>query len=492
MIKWKNKNILLLIMCMFLGTVGCAENVSAETQKNNVPAVEFDNHMVEDSDISVSKKASDDSKYLGTKSPYPYEENHISAAPEDYKPVFIQYVGRHGSRHQTKAKYDITLFELLSIAEKENQITETGKELKDQIGKLIEFEKDDYGQLTKLGRENLNKIGERTAANYKEVFADGKPILGYATYKQRTQDSRDEFFAGLKKNIAGNQITTASYSEDQDPYLRPFDFAPDYKEYEENGAWKKKVEKYAQKKDGKINSKRVLTQFFSEEFYNRLDKGEFQIKDLKGKVALSSPTDAVTNLYNLYTFTPSLASEGGNFNFKKYFTSKELKWYADLMNMEDFYSKGPSLEDTDVTVNFMAPLVKYMITSSDDALKNENYAGIFSFAHAETIIPLTAFLEIDGCSKSTDEPKKVADKWKGAEVSPMSANIQWIFYSNGEDYLVKMLHNEKEVAFPIKTDTYPYYKWEDVKKYYTKKVEKLGISLDSTMEENMNSLNKDF
>ena len=111
-----------------------------------------------------------------------------------------------------------------------------------------------------------------------------------------------------------------------------------------------------------------------------------------------------------------------------------------------------------------------MINSSEIGIKNAKQAGVFNFAHAETIIPLVSFLDIGSYNLSSDNPEEILKNWDASLVTPMGANIQWLFYSNGKEVLVKMLHNEKETTFPVKTTIYPYYKWEDVKKYYQAKL----------------------
>lgn len=50
----------------------------------------------------------------------------------------------------------------------------------------------------------------------------------------------------------------------------------------------------------------------------------------------------------------------------------------------------------------------------------------------------------------------------------MSANVQWVLYSNGCEYLIKALLNEKEVRLPVKTNSFTYYKLSDVASYYKK------------------------
>lgn len=443
--------------------------------------------------VFLGAKINDNQGYRGTKTPYPFTKASYTAAPEGYEPTFINFVGRHGSRHLSGSKYDKTLMELLTIAEKDGQITNLGKELKHEIGKLMEVEKDNYGLLSVSGAQELEGIGSRVAHNFKDVFSGDKKIIAQATFKDRTPQSRDNFITGLQEGLGGGKlnILTSAFEEGQDPYLRPYDLATKYNEYAENGEWVKLFEDYATQKVGADYAKDVLLQFFSSSFYDRLDAGEFKLKDDKDKVKLSSPTDAASNLYELYIISSNIKGEG-NFEFGRYFTSNQLKWYESIDNIKDFYEKGPSLTSTDLPQDIAAPLVKELINSTEQSIKKKDTAGVFRFAHAETIIPLSSFLDIKGANVSVDQPEQVGQNWNGSVISPMGANIQWILYSNGKDYLVKMLRNEEEIAFPIETKMFPYYKWEDVKAYYEKKLKAVGIDMDSSLEDNIKLLQEKF
>lgn len=440
-------------------------------------------------DISAFETKNKYFTYLSSKTPYPYETKEYTKAPKDYDLVFINYVGRHGSRHLSSSKYDKTLFELLSIAEKDGEITDLGKELKNEISKLMKVEEGNYGLLTIKGKKELENIGRRTAINNEKLFTQKSQIIAHATYSDRAQESRDEFLKGLTKEVNSLSVTSSFYDEFKDPYLRPYDIAEKYIAFEENGEWNSIFEEYTKREVGKKFDKEVLSKLMSEKFFNKLEKGEFKLKDESGKVKLKNPTEAVSNLYNLYIISAALKEEG-TFEFKKYFTEEQLAWYESVISMEDYLQKGPSI--TSLPTDIIAPLVKEMIDSTENGLKNPKLAGIFNFAHAETIIPLVSFLEIGTSNVSSNKPEEILKNWNASEVSPMGANIQWLIYSNGQDMLVKMLQNEKEVSFPIKTSTYPYYKWEEIKLYYQTKVEKIGFSKDSNLEKNIQILKTRF
>ncbi|MEG0517189.1 MAG: hypothetical protein RR523_16230 [Cetobacterium sp.] len=405
---------------------------------------------------------STDFNYLGTKQPYNVKEISTAPVPNGYKPFFINHLGRHGSRHLSSPKYDVSLYELLSIAEKEGAITPEGLELKNSIAQLMEIEKGNYGLLTDVGVKEQKDIAKRFYENNKEIF--GKDIFASSTYVERAQQSRDAFLEELGQ-YTPNINFKVSTNNKKDILLRFFDLSPEYEEFSENGSWKKELNTYSKSKN--FNNE-VLNQLFSKDFIKRLETGEFKLKDSKGKTVLKNPTDAVRNLYDLYIIQANIGKDLG---FGKYFSEEQLKWYEEVDNLSDFYEKGPGKNGEDIATNIAFPLLENFIVTSDDAIKNQNTSANLRFAHAETTIPFITLLEINGYSAKEDNIEKVYDKWLGRDISGMSTNIQWIFYKNNQnDILVKILHNEKDAELPIATSMKPYYKWDDVKNFYTNKL----------------------
>lgn len=424
--------------------------------------------------------------YLASKTPYPFQETEYSAAPSGYELAFITHVGRHGSRHLSSAKYDITIKELLDSAAAAGALSARGEALRNDVAELIAIEQGNYGMLSKLGKAELTGIGKRTGSNYQKLFGQKPKITAVATYEMRAQESRDLFVQGLQSQV-DVEAQTLNYAEEQDPYLRPFDVAPLYQAHEEGEGWEDLFEAYEESERGSAYGKAILLLLFNESFYERLDSGEFAFTDLKGEVKLDCPADAVNNLYNLYIISAALSAES-DLDFKQYFTDAQLQWFESVLVVEDFYAKGPSLTTTELPSQIMAPLVKEMLNSVDSACAA--CGGVFRFAHAETIIPLATFLEVPGAAQSTDDPSEVMGIWDLAAISPMAANIQWLVYTNGERKLVKMLYNEEEKAFPaaLAPVSGMYYDWETVKAYYRAKVVALGFDMTSSLNDNLETL----
>ena len=62
----------------------------------------------------------------------------------------------------------------------------------------------------------------------------------------------------------------------------------------------------------------------------------------------------------------------------------------------------------------------------------------------------------------------------------MACNIQLVLYKpkkgKSGDILVKALLNEREARMPVETESFPYYKWEDLRAYYLAKLKKFEDS----------------
>ncbi|MGL4254389.1 MAG: hypothetical protein ACRCR2_10240, partial [Fusobacteriaceae bacterium] len=161
-----------------------------------------------------------DFNYLGTKQPYSVKEVSTVPAPDGYKPFFVNHLGRHGSRHLSSPKYDVSLHELLSIAEKEGAITPEGLKLKESIAQLMEIEKGNYGLLTDIGVKEQKEIAKRFYENNKDIF--GKDVIASSTYVERAQQSRDAFLEELRQ-YTPNTNFKVSTNDKKDVLLRFYD-----------------------------------------------------------------------------------------------------------------------------------------------------------------------------------------------------------------------------------------------------------------------------
>ena len=453
----------------------------------------------EDVPARLETSQSSESLFLGSKVPYPDQGIlEYTAPPAGYEADFIYWLNRHGSRNLSGFKYDKSWLDMIALAESEDQLTEMGKTVKQDILKIANYEKGKYGLLTLLGKNELYMLGQRAGVVYQDLFSSGRPLQADATRKERTRESRDSYLTGLLTTGYEGEITATYFKKNEDPYLRALDIAPRYKEYKENGDWYENVIAFTETDEARVMTERVVSQFFKPEFVERLDKGEFEFYSEDDDVIINSLATATNALWEMYIILPALKDDGfSNVNMRKYFNIDELEMFEKVQNAKSFYTKGPGEPDEEpIALEIMAPLAKRMINEVDTRLSGETDAlGVFSFAHAETVVPLVGFLEIEDSAVPNDDIAEAITYWDVAYYGPMAANLEWIIYTaEGKEPLVKMLLNEKETAFAsaIKPVSGPYYKWSDVKSYYGKKVADLGFALNTTLEENIVTLEERY
>lgn len=400
-----------------------------------------------------------DNNFLGSQTLYVKVDENYTKVPDGFTPFYINHLGRHGARYLSSSKSIDKILNKLVEASEIKELTPLGKELLKDVLQLKDFEEGKYGLLSQIGKDMEFGIGKRMYKNYPQIFKENREVLAEATYVKRTQQSMDEFLKTFKENISEDNIKTKINGK-IDPILRFFDLNLEYIEFKENGDWKTLLNSFQQR------SKIYI------EITNRI----FKNKDmLSAKDSLKFTTD----LYRLYTNQYDI---GENVELSKYYTQEELKYFWANKNLSMYLEKGPSSVGQNLPMDISFALLENFLSTSENAIKNENIAANLRFAHAETVIPFASLLKIDFASKQTNDLNNVENIWKDYKVSPMGVNIQWVFYKNEKnDVLVKMLYNEKEINFPIESNMKPYYKWDDIKKYYEKVINDLKIKKYDTI-----------
>jgi len=419
--------------------------------------------------------------FLGTKTLYKSGKQKYTPAPAGYTPVFINHVGRHGARHLTKDVKTTSAYSLLIKADSLNALTEKGKQLKQMVIALQMVEKGNTKNISAEGRDELQGLGQRMHDNYNEVFKGGANLNVTVTKEVRTEQSANAFLQGLNKRLKDSAIVKRS---NDDVHLRFYDLSPAYKSFEndvDENEPKLSLERAANI-DGINNA--VAARFFSADFLSKVDdkaKAKF-VSDVFGFATIVYSLNAEIKQSG---FTPA------NLDFKSFFTCDELTKLGTLDSIDENLKKGPGTDNNGIQVRVAVPLLVDFINSADDFIKSKKVTAQLRFAHAETIAPFAALLQIADADKANKRPEKLNENWKASKVIPLSANIQWIFYKKkgSGNYLVKVLLNEKEEHITgLSNNSFPYYKWTSLRSLYLSKLTKSGVKLTDDMSAYLTNL----
>lgn len=389
-------------------------------------------------------------QYAGTAMPYPVVENMSVSFRDDMIPFYINHLGRHGARFPTSEKALNKVKETLMLAQQDNRLTTAGITLLSILQNLSEVFDGKWGNLSAIGVLEQQGIAGRMMNHYPQMFNDSAKVEAIATYIPRCIHSMDAFLARMKQDNPFLRIQR-NEGRQYDEILRFFDLNLFYINYKNNGDWLPIYEEFVRKK---ISPVPIMNNFLLNSEQETKKEAEEFVMALFSLAAILPDTGTLTNLGDLFTI-------------------EDWCNYWQTQNLRQYMSKSSAPVGKMLPVAIAWPLLSEFIHSADEVINgsSDNRANL-RFAHAETVIPFVALMGIAKTDTQVAIPDSVSYYWKDYEISPMAANVQWIFYHDRHRRIwVKFLLNEKEVVLPIATSRFPYYPWKTARTYFQRKIE---------------------
>lgn len=419
--------------------------------------------------------------YYSTKQAYSPQGSEYSSAPAGFSQIHTQSVDRHGSRGLSGFKYDDLAQQMLDAARETNSLTNLGTALIPQVEAMITVNRElqggfgqsaGYGNLSSVGRDELRTIGQRNAernADLLETIDKQNLSMSFLSSGQdRAIDSGWNFGEGvlsdndaLKDNVS---YDAAAGHIDIDTrtdllYAHKDKESPRYSAYQDwakSDVLKDKVQSAYSQPASRTAARDLLEHIFRADFIDSIDSGAISFTAREDEdEEVTGIVDAALQFYNLYVISPALANEQatpeGGWVFEQFMDPQNGPVFAYLLDIEDYYEKGPAIAGETVAYDNYEPLLLEMLASVQRRAQGGTVAADYRFAHAEALIPLAALLKTPGSEKGVPEPEVMSyenSTWRGDQVSPMAANIQWDSFSNEDGrVIVRMLYNEKEIPF---------------------------------------------
>ncbi|MFH9354634.1 histidine-type phosphatase [Kitasatospora sp. NPDC017646] len=412
----------------------------------------------------------------GTKAPYVPQgrPGHYQEAPRGFVPVFTENVARHGSRAMTDSGDGDAVLAALHEAQQQGALTDLGAGLGPQVRSLLDAASTlGYGNLSARGAEEQRRTAlrmeQRLPGLFASIAARREPIVVETSGVPRTVASADAFTGGLASgDPALASLIEAPVTDKNLLYFHKQPQNADYQAY--------------LKSDPDLAG--VLADIDADprtaETAHRVVARLFRA-DFAAALSTEEQVSFARSLYQLYSAAPDLAVEAPDVDLTPFLARRDAQWLAYLDDAEEFYQKGPAFSGRTITYKMAGVLLDDLLAQADAKAAAEadgtgGNGAVLRFTHAEEIEPLAALLGLPGSTEPAGPGQPYAygnNPWRGAEVSPMAANIQWDLFANTPsggrpaDYLVRMLYNEKETAFepscePVAEGSY-FYELDELK-----------------------------
>lgn len=382
----------------------------------------------------------------------------LTPAPKGYEPYYMSHYGRHGSRWLISERdYTMPIAALKSALEA-GKLTPLGEETLKKLEAFHPTTINRLGDLTTVGERQHHGIGLRMTQHFPEIFKSlGVKIDARSTVVVRCILS---MIAECEELAAANP--TAQIHNDVSESLQYYLNQPWEGIVKEQGKTGDKEYREAQEKY--THPERLMQSLFNDQqwVYRNVMAGDLMRRLFEVAVNMQSH-DTDIELLSLFT----------DDEVYDQWRIRNVGWYLDYGSWPGADCKMPFSQ---------LNLLKNIIETADTVTQTQ---ATLRFGHEVCVMPLACLLELDNCGMAIENLDELDTYWRNYRIFPMGCNVQLIFYrpkvkkgkaanastpTTGSDILVKALLNEREAYLPIDTNNWPYYKWQDLRKYYLDKI----------------------
>ena len=168
------------------------------------------------------------------------------------------------------------------------------------------------------------------------------------------------------------------------------------------------------------------------------------------------------------------SSYAGVFSLFDIFTPEEIHRHWRKQNAWHYINYGGCKLNGGWQAYLQRSTLRNMIHMGDSMIKRYNPLMHLRYTHANVIMSLACLMDLNGYGLHTANLDSLEDYgWANFRIAPLGGSIMMIHYRTDRDdpdVLVKVLLNGEEATLPIPTDCAPYYHWQDVKRYYLRKL----------------------
>lgn len=385
-------------------------------------------------------------KSAGVHYAYPVHEiGGQTAPPAGYEPFYISHFGRHGSRYLISDTDYSRVLDLLKEARRSGALTALGEQTLEKLEKVWVEAEWRGGDLSAVGVRELKGIAYRTYNRFPAVFKGNAEVEARSTTVVRCVLSMDAFCEQLKELNPALEVSRDASIKYQRYLNHHTKEAIAYRSAPE------RREEYQQFEKGKIRPDRLVSSLFSD------------------KKFVADKVDRRALMLDLFALAGNMQNVETPVSFYDLFEANELFDLWQLKNYRLYVNDANSALNGGLMFENTKPVLENILENSERYIRSGERGATLRFAHDGNIIPLALLLHLKDTYTSVADPAGFYKAWSDFKVAPMAGNIQLVFFRNKESgtVLVKFLFHEKETEVPVlRTDTFPYYDWKDVKAFY--------------------------
>ena len=373
-------------------------------------------------------------------------------APEGKKPFYINHYGCPTSYYRESSSLYEDPYAVFAKADSLGKLTPLGKNVKLRLDLLRRDAKNRTGELTTKGADQSREIARQLVLRYPEVFTPDGYCSGRSIVQNNCLLTCEEALVQVSSMVKDIKFNlTSSHREDR--FMDPQDKTLEAQRWDSLT-----LAHYNRFLALNSGNARLMESLFSDQNFviHTVDPEELsrQLFVLAGSIQHTDLGGHVT-LYDL--FTPA-----------------EIQSHWKKLNAKNYITNGACSLNGATQPFMQRATLRNMIHMGDSVQRRDTPIVHLRYTSENVVMALACLMELDNCGLQTDDLDGLGDLgWVNYRIAPLGGSIVMIHYRSepgDPDVLVKVLLNGREARLPIETDCAPYYHWNDVKRYYLRKL----------------------
>ena len=389
-------------------------------------------------------------------------------APDGKKPFYISHFGSCAAYYLESPKDYEAPINVFVKADSMNMLTPLGKDVLRRLRLIEQDAAHRTGEITVNGARQMRQLAQEMVDRFPDIFVDGSYIDARSIVRNHSIMSMQEFMNQIARHKANMELVMkSSHSNDQWMHVEDKELEAD----RFNAETKTSYQAYIK---ANSNNKRLWESLFGSIDYvkEHIDTTKLndQLFTLAGGIQ-NTPLEGVITLYDIYT-------------------PEEIIQHWRLHNAKNYISYGGfELNGGNQPFAQRAPL--WNLLHQGDSIKKLDYPVVhLRYSSRGMVMELICLMELNGYGLKTPDLNQLEKLgWANYRIAPFGSSVQVVYYrkdKTDDNILIKVLLNGQEARLPIKTDCAPYYHWEDVKRYYLRKLyahEKIRFNYNKSKDE---------
>lgn len=372
--------------------------------------------------------------------------------PGGKKPFFINHYGCPTFYYMTNPDDYQEPYNILAQADSQGKLTKFGRDILHRLDLLRQNADHQEGEMTEKGGQLIREQIRQMAKRFPTMFGDNSYIDIRSIMERHSIQMANEVAVEMSRQCRSNRISVKSSQRNMN-WLNPQD-----------------EELLAQRTDSLTTAR--YTRFAAlNTNYTRLAKQLFNDQNY-----VASNVNMITLDKQLYALSENIQHVGlaGSITLDDLFTKEEAHNHWRRQNAWNYISYGSCTLNGGYQAYMQREPLWNMLHMGDSIIKLDFPVFNLRYTNEGVLLSLASLMELDNCGVATDNLDSLEVLgWADKRIAPPGGCIVMIHYrrdQNDEDPLIKVLLNGHEALLPFKSDCAPYYHWNDVKRYYLRKL----------------------